>query len=70
MSKETYTQVIQDILDLEASKKTFDDQRAELIWRMGYLTGMLGQIADNDYTIAHLLERYQEKLTAHKKKKS
>ena len=69
MSNDTYTQVIQDILDKEASKRTFESQRAELIWRMGYLTGMLGQIAHNDFTIAYLLDSYHEKLTGTKKKK-
>ena len=70
MSIEPYTQLVQDILDLEASKKQFDDQRHELAWRIGYLTGMVGQLAHNDYTIAHLLEHHLESLTGHKKKKS
>ena len=70
MSNDTYTQLIQDILDLEASKKTFDDQRHELAWREGYLIGMVSQLATNDFTIAHLLEHHLEKLTGHKKKKS
>ena len=68
MSNQTYTQVIQDILDIEASKKTFTDQRNELAWRIGYLTGMLSQLAENDFTVGHLLERQHEQLTGKKKK--
>ena len=69
MSIETYSHVIQDILDLEAKKKTFDSKQDELVWRMGFLIGMLSQIADNDFTIGYLLDHKLETLTGHKKKK-
>lgn len=68
MSKETYIQVIQDILEYEASKKTFDDPRNELAWRQGYLIGMLAQIAQDDYTVANLLAVHLQHLTGKKKK--
>ena len=68
MSTETYTQIIQDILDHEAGKLTFAEHRLELAWRIGYLTGMLDKLACNDYTIAHLLEQQHELSTGKKKK--
>lgn len=68
MSNDTYTKIIQDILDNEAGKRTFDEHRLELAWRIGYLTGIIDKLAHNDYTIAHLLDRQHEKLTGKKKK--
>ena len=69
MGNNTYTQIIQDILDNEAKTKTFKDKQDELIWRMGYVMGTLGKLAEYDFTVAHLLDRHLEKLTGIKKKK-
>ena len=70
MSEESYIKIIEEILDNEASKKTFDDPRTEIAWRIGYLTGMLNAIAENDFTIANLLSLHLQRLKLKRKNKN
>ncbi len=69
MSIDDYAKIIQDIVDTAAEKKTFDSQKTELFWRLGYLTGLLAHLAQADNYVADKLNHRLAELKEFSKKK-